>query len=219
MKILGERTTFQPDHSSTSYLFYSPQRLDEHARRLAGSFSRRARVETHTAAYTYNVEGYDLPAGAEDQLFAGPFEVMVSESYDWWTFAFTVPHSAEALKWLEPFDEVTGPDDTGIRVEPLKSGGKIKVTIYCRLESSGDWMEPDKDPFEPFVPRLLDLRDEIARGDPSGLRLIAARFDPTRWKPPRQASEVARWLARNIEVDANGDEDGDAEDGDGDGGR
>lgn len=200
MRILGERACFQADHSSTSYLFYSPKRLDEKTRRLAASYSRRADVNTHTAAYTYNVEGYDLPGGAEDELFAASFEAMVSESYDWWTLAFTVPYSDEALRPLSAFGEATGPDDTGIVVKPLPSGGKIKITIYCRLDSNGDWIDPETDPFEAFVERLLDLRDEVVAGDYSGLQAIAARFDPETFEAPEEASEAAEWLARNIEA-------------------
>ena len=44
MRILGERTAFQADHSSTSYLFYSPRRLGEETRRQAASFSRRSAI-------------------------------------------------------------------------------------------------------------------------------------------------------------------------------
>ena len=199
MRILGERTAFQADHSSTNYLFYSPKRLDEKTHSLAASFSRRADVGIHTAAYTYNVEGYHLPTGAEDQLFAGSFEVMVSESYDWWTFAFTVPHSAEAVNRLQPFDNVVGPDDSGFGIARVKSGNKIKITFSCRLESDGDWIDTHGDVFESFAQRLLDLRDGVVRGDYSGIELIAARFDPANWKKPEQASATAQFFARNVE--------------------
>ena len=201
MRIIGERMHFQADHSSTSYLFYSPKRLDEKTRQLAGSYSRRARVSTHTAAYTYNVEGYDLPRGAEDELFAASFEAMVSESYDWWTLAFTVPYSEDALRRLSAFEEAVGPDDTGISVKSLKGGGKIKITIYCRLASDGDWVDTRGDPFDSFIQRLLDLREEVVAGDYSGLQLIAARFDPETFDEPEKASDAAEWLAGNIEAE------------------
>lgn len=199
MRILGERAYFQADHSSTSYLFYSPKRLDEKTKQLAASFSRRARVGTHTAGYTYNVEGYDLPQGAENKLLAGPFEVMVSESYDWWTLVFAVPYSDESLHRLAPFEEAVGPDDTGIQVESLGSDGKIKIKLYCRLVSGGDWMDTRQDPFETFADKLLDLRDEVTAGEFSGLQLIAARFHPEFEAPQEAPAAVAEWLARNIE--------------------
>ena len=76
----------------------------------------------------------------------------------------------------------------------------VTTLVKTAVVSDGDCNDIRGDPFDTFVQRLLDLRDEVVAGDFSGLQLIAARFDPEGWKKPHKASDAAEWLARNIEA-------------------
>ncbi|MBM4082907.1 MAG: hypothetical protein FJ278_24585 [Planctomycetes bacterium] len=56
MKILSYRRQLIADHSSTSYLFYSPKRLTKAATAVVSELSSHVDVGEHTAEITYHGE-------------------------------------------------------------------------------------------------------------------------------------------------------------------
>ncbi len=54
MKILSYRRQIISDHSSTNYLFYSPQPLSKETRTIVGKLSSHVDVRAHTAEITYH---------------------------------------------------------------------------------------------------------------------------------------------------------------------
>lgn len=54
------------------------------------SLSSRAFPNERTVRFTYNVDGYDILGGWEP-LMEKYYDIMYSESYDWWKFVIAYP--------------------------------------------------------------------------------------------------------------------------------
>ena len=87
MRIISIQKGFACDHSSTSYEFLAVDKpLDKKARRDVSSLSSRASPTERHVSFIYHADGYDVPGGWE-KLMQQHYDVMYSESYDWWTLA------------------------------------------------------------------------------------------------------------------------------------
>ena len=164
MQILRVRRGFQADHSSSSYLFYAADKpVSEQGRRIAHKYSSRANVDKRSVQYQ-KWGDRSLSSSAYKALMAEYYDVMVSESYDWWTFIIAVPQTAETKPLSTRYRDARGYDDLGVDVE--KYGSRWAVSIFCALEY--DSLAPDQgvdDPFEHFVKLLVAIRKEIIAGD------------------------------------------------------
>lgn len=156
MKILSLRRGFTSDHSSTSYEFLAVDKsLTREARDRVRSLSSRVRPTRRRAHFIYHAEGYDIPGGWEP-LMRDCYDVMYSESYDWWTLAMAFDVPKKQQKEIGRY-EFCGADDLGVRVST--HGSRVIVTISCRLEAgavgcllgeeyAGDWDEDGEDDSE-----------------------------------------------------------------------
>lgn len=132
MKILSIRRGFTSDHSSTSYEFLAVDKpLTREAREKVKSLSRRVRPTRRRAHFIYHADGYDIPGGW-GPLMREYYDVMYSESYDWWTLAMAFDASEDQQKEIAQY-EFYGVDDLGVRVSTHES--RVIVTIHCRLEA------------------------------------------------------------------------------------
>lgn len=130
MKILSVRKGFTPDHSSTSYEFYAVDKPLEKAQRQAvAKLSSRANPSQRKVSFIYHGDWNDLPGGWEP-LMKKYYDVMYSESYDWWTLAFGFPADQPMIDELKKYGFV-GEDDLGIHIEIKNT--RIVVTVHCRL--------------------------------------------------------------------------------------
>ncbi len=130
MKILSIRKGFQADHSSTSYEFFAIEKpLSRSEREKVASLSSRARPSRRRVSFVYHGEWSDLPDGWES-LMEKYYDVMYSESYDWWTLAMAFDADQKTIKEIERY-EFRGTDDLGVSVD--SKGNRVIVTIYCRL--------------------------------------------------------------------------------------
>jgi hypothetical protein len=117
MRILRLRRGFQADHSSSSYLFYAAdQPVGPEGQAIAHRFSSRAEVGKRTARYVKWGES-ELSYSAYKALLEKHYDVMVSESYSWWSLLIAVPKTAEMQRLLAPFYDARGCDDLGLSVE------------------------------------------------------------------------------------------------------
>lgn len=131
MKIISIRKGFAADHSSTSYEFLAVDKpLDQKARAEVASLSRRTNPTRRRVSFVYNAEGYDIPSGWEP-LMRDHYDVMYSESYDWWTLAMAFPATKEQQEALGEY-EFDGEDDLGIRV--IWHEDRVIVSVFCRLD-------------------------------------------------------------------------------------
>ncbi len=130
MKILSVRKGFTPDHSSTSYEFYAMDKpLEMTQRQAVAKLSSRARPTQRKVSFIYHGDWNDLPGGWEP-LMKKYYDVMYSESYDWWTLAFGFHADQPIIEEIRKYDFV-GEDDLGVHVEAPND--RIVIAIHCRL--------------------------------------------------------------------------------------
>jgi hypothetical protein len=173
MRILSVRRGFLADHSSTSYEFLAIKKpLGAKARAAVSRLSSRAQPTARRVSFIYHAEGYDLPGGWEPLLFKY-YDVMYSESYDWWTFAVAFDTTNKSLISKLKKYAFYGTDDLGVSVQQKQ--GRVIVTISCMLDASalsgGGWEEPYYDEDEDEEDDLVD--DGVVATDDSLLDLLA----------------------------------------------
>ena len=142
MRIISVRRGLPSDHSSTSYEFLAVDKpLDRDARDEVASLSSRASPTKHRVSFVYHADGYDIPGGWEP-LLGHYYDVMWTESYDWWTLgiSFNAPEKQrEAISQYEFY----GTDDLGVTVST--PGERVVIGIQCRLDSG--YLVDDRDDY------------------------------------------------------------------------
>lgn len=171
MEILSVRHGFTADHSSTSYEFLAIDRtLDAEARAEIAKLSRRAEPTDRHVSFSYQVDGYDIPGGWEP-LMRQYYDVMVSESYDWWTFAIAFNASPEQREAVAQY-AFRGSEDLGVDVST--GDDRVIVTILAYLDSealyelsiiSGRRKRGGGDPWPAVLQLLSEIRMQLIAGD------------------------------------------------------
>ena len=190
MKIISIRQGFECDHSSSNYEFFSSEReLTKQERKKVAKYSSRSDPGTRRATFEYHGDWSDLPSGAEDDLLMNYFDILVSESYDWWHFAIAFDYDKELFDKLSEY-ECEGPDDTGLSVG--KKGNRMILHLYCHIEyddfSERDFatgiVEEEEDEsavgvdFDNYRNLLIRLKREILKGDFSSLHAVVEFYEP-----------------------------------------
>ncbi len=130
LKIISIRKGFASDHSSTSYEFLALDRpLDKEARVSVSSLSSRANPTRRRVSFIYHADGYDIPGGWRP-LMKDYYDVMYSESYDWWQLVLAFPLPPQQQEEISKYS-FDGIEDTGVDVSFY--GERAIVTIFCRL--------------------------------------------------------------------------------------
>lgn len=174
MRILRQRVGFQADHSSSSYLFYAADGpVSAAGRRIAHRYSSRAEVDDHTARYQ-KWGDYDLDPAAYKALLGEHYDVMASESYDWWTMMIAVPKTPATQALLAPFADARGYDDQGVDVEDY--GRRLVVAVYCMFDYSGPLFGYEEDHLEELTHLLVSIRQEILQGNVSFLQAVVSFY-------------------------------------------
>jgi hypothetical protein len=174
MRILRIRQGFQADHSSSSYLFYAVDHpVSAKGQQIAHRFSSRAEVDEHTARYLKWGES-EISADAYQALLAEHYDVMASESYDWWTLVIAVPKTPQTEALLAPFQDARGYDDLGVDISTY--GRRLAIWIYCMVDGGGPVFRRGEEPLEELVEELAVIRGEILKGDVSFLQAVAAFY-------------------------------------------
>ena len=200
MKILSVRRGFASDHSSTSYEFLTVDKpLGKKERAEISKLSSRAHPTARRVNFIYHVDGYDIPGGWEE-LMEQYYDVMYSESYDWWTLAVAFKASPGQYEKLLPY-EFSGTDDLGVNVSQKED--RITVTIHCRIELGmsysdqyGDDYDDEEDEddesggFETddeLLNVLVQIRKQIIDGDYRALYAVWEKYgdDDDEEAPPK----------------------------------
>lgn len=168
MKILSVRKGFLADHSSTSYEFLAVDKpLDDKAKAAVSKLSSRVRPSSRSARFTYNGDCSNLPGGWE-RLMEKYYDVMYSESYDWWTLALAFDATPSQLSDIEQY-EFEGDDDLGVHV--TAKGKRAIISVHCLMSSDalfglcGDSDQGN----DPLLDMLGDIRKQLIAGDYSAL--------------------------------------------------
>jgi hypothetical protein len=174
MRILRIRPGFQADHSSSSYLFYAVDRpVSAAGQQVAHRFSSRAEVDEHSVFY-HKWGDYELAGEAYKALLGEHYDVMASESYDWWTLMIAVPKTPQMQALLAPFADARGYDDLGVDVEDY--GRRLAAVVYCMFDYEGPAFEWGDDSLEDLVELLAKIRAEILEGNVSFLQAVASFY-------------------------------------------
>ncbi|MBV8126874.1 MAG: hypothetical protein JO114_04320 [Planctomycetaceae bacterium] len=176
MRILRVRRGFQADHSSSSYLFYAVDHpVSAEGRAVAHRYSSRAEVHDRTVRYHKWGES-SLDSHAYEALLGAHYDVMVSESYDWWTLMLALPKTPQMQALLAPFTEARGYDDQGVEIEDY--GKRLVVVIYCAFEGNGVGFAGDdnENALETLVDLLVKIRAELKGGDTSFLEAVVSFY-------------------------------------------
>ena len=132
MQIISLRKGFTSDHSSTSYEFLAvAEPLDRQAIEEVSSLSSRAQPTDRTVSFIYHGDFNDLPGGWTP-LMKEHFDIMYSESYDWWTFAVAFPVKTKEQRAELAEYEFSGLEDLGVMIDFHKE--RAVVSFYCTLD-------------------------------------------------------------------------------------
>ena len=188
MKIYSIKNGFTADHSSTSYEFLAVDKpLGKKEKSAVASLSSRADPTSRRVSFVYHVDGYDIPGGWE-KLMEKYYDVMYTESYDWWTIALAFNTSSEQIAEMEKYDFV-GEEDSGVGIS--SSGNRVTVIINCRVNpecldkdyedsyenyDEEDEYEDNADEImeDEFLSQLVKVREQLINGD---YRVLYALWD------------------------------------------
>jgi hypothetical protein len=167
MKILSYCAGYATDHSSSTYEFYSLDRLTkeqkETVERLTGQQPRGRKISFH-----YWGDFQDIPSGWVEKLLSDPYDIMVSESYDWWSTEMSLPYDEDLLAKLGRYE--CEYDACGFRVRHVDD--KMLLSFGYQLEYGAAYAALGSNPFHGLADLLEEIRGEILAGDFSALRVI-----------------------------------------------
>jgi hypothetical protein len=179
MRILRVRRGFQADHSSSSYLFYAVDHpVSAPGQAIANRYSSSADVDENYARYVKWGER-ELDLEAFPALLDEHYDVMVEESYGWWTLMIAVPKTPELKEALAEFSDARGDNDMGVVVEEYRK--RMAVTVYCQFVDEGvEFLEGDfydSDIQEKLADLLARVRSDLIEGNTSFLSAVAEFYN------------------------------------------
>lgn len=196
MKVLSYRRQVVADHSSTTYLFYSPKLLSKGVRSIVSKLSSHVYVGAHTAEIRYDGDFADLGESRRDK-FLKYYEAEVRESYDWWDISIMIEEDR-----LLSVGIVTQIEETG--GEATLTFEKIADRLCLRLEGCQLDYEACYDKFGKGIMRglaefALDIRDELYAGKTDALKVAATYCRENKVLESRGLSPAAETLAAILE--------------------
>jgi hypothetical protein len=167
MKILSYCTGYATDHSSSTYEFYSLDRLTkeqkETVERLTGQRPRGRNI-----GFQYWGDFQDIPSGWVEKLLSDSYDIMVSESYDWWSTRMSLSYDEDLLAKLGCYE--CEYDGCGFWVQRVDD--KMLLSFGYQLEYGAAFDTLGEKPFRGLADLFEEIRDEILAGDFSALRAI-----------------------------------------------
>lgn len=197
MRILSIRRSYDADHSSSSYEFFALDRLTDEQRsairKLTGESARR-----HLRFY-YMGDWRDIPSGWTDKLLTMGYDVLVSESYDWWDVCLSLPHDPALRGRLEPY--VCQSDSGSLYVQVV--GDRMLVSFGMHLDYDAAFSAFGEDVFEGLAELFEQVRDELLSGDLGAAWVLYQacddRDDEEGPQPVESLSSSARTLERIVD--------------------
>jgi hypothetical protein len=159
MRILSIRHAFDADHSSSSYEFFSFDRLTAEQRaavsELTGESARRH------LRFHYVGDWRDIPSDWPDQLLNMGYDVLVSESYDWWSVCLSLPHDPTLAERLQPY--LCDFDGNGLNVRVVDE--RLLVSFGMQMDYGAAYDAFGEDPFKGLSDLFATIREELLAGD------------------------------------------------------
>jgi hypothetical protein len=163
MHILSLRHSFEADHSSSSYEFFALTRLtpEQHAavQNLTGESPRRH------LSFHYVGDWNDIPSDWPNKLLTMGYDIMVSESYDWWGVHLSLPHDPGLAERLQQYE--CDSDGNGFSLEI--AGERMVLYFGMQLDYDEAYDTFGEDAFEGLADLFEVVRDELLAGDLSAV--------------------------------------------------
>jgi len=196
MKIISCCTGYATDHSSSTYEFYSLGRLTteqkEAVERLTGQRPRGRNIGFH-----YWGDLQDIPSNWIEELLSDPYDIMVSESYDWWSTKMSLPYDEDLLTKLGGYE--CDYDGCGFWVQHVD--GKMLLSFRYQLEYGAAFDALGQKPFRGLADLFEEIRDQILAGDFSALQVInecyggyADELEEEESGPLSESAETLRYI-------------------------
>ncbi|HKL41411.1 MAG TPA: hypothetical protein VJ962_02335 [Clostridia bacterium] len=179
MEIISVRKGFTADHSSTSYEFLAIDKpltqkdIDE-----VSSLSSRATPDDRAVKFFYNGDFNDLPGGWWP-LMEKHYDILYSESYDWWLFAVAFSESDPVKQKEISRYAFYGLEDLGVNINIVDD--RIIVSFSCILDygeaheildSNNSYGYKNKKnnlkdylKYDPLFQLLADIREQLLKED------------------------------------------------------
>lgn len=163
VKILSQRLGFDADHSSSTYEFFALNPLTPEQRtavkQLTGESARRH------LDFQYMGDWKDIPSDWPDKLLTLGYDILVSESYDWWAVYLSLPHDSVLLARLEPYQ--CEYDGNGFDTRIV--GERIVLYFGMQLDYSATYDEFGESLFKGLADLFETVREELLAGDLSAV--------------------------------------------------
>jgi hypothetical protein len=196
MRILSLRRGFEADHSSSTYEFFALDRLTPEqraaVRELTGESPRRH------LSFQYMGDWSDIPHGWTDKLLTLGYDVLVTESYDWWGVYLSLPHDPALLERLLPYE--CDSDGNGFDVHTV--GERTILHFGMQLDYSAAYSAFGEDPFEGLADLFEAVRGNLLAGDLSAVWAMYktyGAYEDAEPEPVEPLSESAHTLLHVME--------------------
>jgi len=171
MRILSVRQSFEADHSSSSYEFFAFDRLTPEQRaavqNLTGESPRRH------LRFHYQGDWRDIPDEWPDRLLTLGYDVLVSESYDWWAVHLSLPHDPKLLDRLQLYQCESDANGFDMRT----AGERMILYFGMQLDYDAVYAAFGEDAFEGLAELFETVRDELLKGDLSAVWAVYETYD------------------------------------------
>jgi len=161
MRIMSIRRSYDADHSSSSYEFFAFNRLTEKQRAAVRELtdeSARRHLRFH-----YQGDWSDIPSDWPDKLLTMGYDVLVSESYDWWAVYLSLPRDPVLMERLVTY----GCESDGNGLDVRTVGERMIVYFGMQMDYGAAYDAFGEDPFEGLADLFEAVRDELLAGDMS----------------------------------------------------
>ncbi len=103
----------------------------------------------------------DIPSTWPDKLLTLGYDILVSESYDWWTVYLSLPHDPVLLERLGQYECESDGNGFGVRVVE----GQMILGFGMQLDYGAVYDMSGEDPFEGLADLFETVREELLAGD------------------------------------------------------
>ncbi len=166
MKIVSVRHGFEADHSSSNYYFFALERLSKEQREaIAALTDRQPRGRTLEFQYWGD---YSMPWEWSEKLLTMGYDILVSESYDWWAVHLSLPYGQDLFERIGRYE--CDYDGNGINVRQV--GERMIVYFGFSMDYGAAYGAMGDDPFDGLADLFEKIRDELLAGDLGALQAV-----------------------------------------------
>jgi len=159
MRVLSIRQGLNADHSSSTYEFFAIERLTPEQRaavqELTGESPRRH------LSFHYWGDWNDIPSDWPDKLLTLGYDILVSESYDWWAVHLSLPHDPALLERLGQYECES--DSNGFDLQVVEE--RMILYFGMQLDYGATYGTFGEDAFEGLADLFGTVREELVAGD------------------------------------------------------